>query len=299
LDSYWWLTFRASHDSLELDQDRLFESGATGIEEVEEKPEAAAEGVLVKAFFDSESEMVSAREEFRDRGELDSGEAAVEDWDRSWRDRQTPVEVTPGLVVMPPWVDAPAEGRHVIRLEAKMAFGTGSHESTRIAALLLERIAPSTLKGGSVLDIGTGTGILALYAAQLGAASVVALDIDPVVGPCLNENLVLNPVPAGCRFSTLIGEIDSLAADARFDVVICNMIRTELWPFREQLRNRLSKGTQGGAGNQGGRSGGLFVVSGQRLEDKPHFLAWRETSPFRIVEETEMDGWWGFAATVD
>jgi ribosomal protein L11 methyltransferase len=124
----------------------------------------------------------------------------------------------------------------------------------------------------------------------------VALDIDPVAGPCLNENLVLNPVPAGCRFSTLIGEIDSLAADARFDVVICNMIRTELWPFREQLRNRLSRGTQGSAGNRSGSKGGLFVVSGQRLEDKPHFLAWRGTSPFRIVDEVEMDGWWGFAA---
>ncbi|MDB5106962.1 MAG: ribosomal methyltransferase [Fibrobacteres bacterium] len=282
MDSYWWLSFRTSNESLELDQDRLFETGATGIEEVEENPPAQAPGVLLKAFYGSVKEMETARDWFGDRKELAFGEEKVEDWDRSWRDRQTPVEVTPSLVVMPPWVASPADGRHVIRLEAKMAFGTGSHESTRIAATLLERVP---VAGGSALDIGTGTGILALYAAQLGAATVLALDIDPVVGPCLNENLVLNPPPPACRFRTLIGEIDALEKSARFSVVICNMIRTELWPFREELRSRLAPG-------------GVFLVSGQRLEDKPHFLAWREGSPFRIVQEVEMDGWWGFAASL-
>lgn len=283
MDSYWWLSFRCTSESLELDQDRLFEAGATGIEEVDEPPVPVRAGVLVKAFFGSAAEKEAAREAFKDRKDLAQGEEKVEDWDRSWRDRQTPVEVTPGLVVMPPWVDAPANGRHVIRLEAKMAFGTGSHESTRIAATLLERVP---VQGGSALDIGTGTGILALYAGLLGAASVLALDIDPVVGPCLNENLILNPVPDGCRFRTLIGEIDALEKSARFSVVICNMIRTELWPFREELRDRLAPG-------------GVFLVSGQRLEDKPHFLEWQKGSPFRIVQEVEMDGWWGFAATVE
>jgi ribosomal protein L11 methyltransferase len=308
LDSYWWLCFRSPQVSLELDLDRLFEMEATGIEEVEE-PDAsspaatttvaeglaiAAEGVLLKAFFATATAAEAARICFRNRVGLALGEEKIEDWDRSWRDRQTPVAVTDSLVVIPPWVDAPTHGRHVIRLEAKMAFGTGSHESTRIAATLLERIA---VTGGSVLDIGTGTGILALYAAQLGAASVLALDIDPVVGPCLNENLILNPPPVGCRFRTLIGEIDSLKADARFDVVICNMIRTELWPFREQLRDRLAEADLKGGRKGKGESDGIFVVSGQRLEDKPHFLTWRETSPFRIVQEVEMDGWWGFAAS--
>jgi ribosomal protein L11 methyltransferase len=168
-----------------------------------------------------------------------------------------------------------------------MAFGTGSHETTRIAALLMERLLCSQLPcaGGTVLDIGTGTGLLAIYAGQLGAKEILALDIDPVVGPCLKENLELNPLPAACRFRTLIGETSALDSEARFDIVICNMIRTELWPFREELRSRLAPG-------------GHFVVSGQRREDKPYFEEWRTHSPFRIVAELEMDGWWGFAATV-
>lgn len=289
MDRYWWLSFRSPAERLELDQDGLFETGATGVEEVEEGAPHPL-GVLLKGFFGSAAAWASACERFSDRQDRASGEERVEDWDRSWRERQTPVAVTGDLTVIPPWVEAPADARHVIRLEAKMAFGTGSHESTRIAALLLEKAG---MQGATVLDIGTGTGILALYAAQLGAAEVVALDIDPVVGPCLEENLVLNPPPPGCRFHTLIGGIEALAPRARFGAVICNMIRTELWPFREELRARLAPQSPRSPARPG-----LFVVSGQRLEDKPHFLAWREASPFVIIHEEEMDGWWGFAASV-
>ncbi|HLP43619.1 MAG TPA: 50S ribosomal protein L11 methyltransferase, partial [Fibrobacteria bacterium] len=207
MNTYWWLTFRTRGEDAELDQDRLFELGADGLEEIEEGgPDAGARPdgtILLKAFFSEAAALDAARAAFADRPDLVTGEAPVEDWDRSWRDRQTPVEVTPSLVVVPPWVD-PGPAPHVIRLEAKMAFGTGSHESTRIAALLLEALPGgadgSSLKGRTVLDIGTGTGILALYAGFLGASEVLALDIDPVTGPCLKENLVLNPMPPGCRF---------------------------------------------------------------------------------------------------
>jgi ribosomal protein L11 methylase PrmA len=283
LDTYWWICFRTPVDQLELDQDRLFELGATGIEEVEE-PAGTSKGlILLKGFFETEASYSQALNGFKDRIEYSDGNEKIEDWDQSWRAQQTPVEVTPSLVVVPPWVEPGTGFKHVIRLEAKMAFGTGSHETTRIAALLMEGL-PN--QGGTVLDIGTGTGLLAIYAAQLGASQVLALDIDPVVGPCLNENLALNPPPPACRFRTLIAETSALDSHARFDLVLCNMIRTELWPFREELRSRLS-------------AGGHFVVSGQRSEDKPHFDAWRTLSPFRIVAELEINGWWGFAATVD
>jgi ribosomal protein L11 methyltransferase len=295
LDTYWWLTLRVPRADAELVGDGLFELGATGLEEAEEGPDPAAPtasvglptasvggNVLLKAYFEDRARFDGAVAIHGTAPGFAAGEAPVEDWDRSWRDRQTPVEVTPGLVVAPPWVD-PGPARHVIRLEAKMAFGTGSHESTRIAAMLLETIP---LQGRSVLDIGTGTGILALYAALLGAGHVLALDIDPVTGPCLHENQALNPLPPGCRFQPYVGELGSLRAEARFDVILCNMIRTELWPFREELRSRL-------------KPGGRFVVSGQRREDKPYFQAWQRQSPFRMAEERELDDWWGFAASVE
>src|SRR5690606_42063584 len=131
----------------------------------------------------------AARAVFGEQRVVAWGESPWEDWDRSWRERQAPVEVTPELTVCPPWVEAPPDARHVIRLEAKMAFGTGSHESTRIAALLMESLQ---LTDKSVLDVGAGTGILALYASLRGADRAVGFDIDPVAGACLRENLDLN-----------------------------------------------------------------------------------------------------------
>lgn len=277
MNTYWWISFRSPANSLELDQDQLFELGATGIEEVDEA--SSTNGILLKGFFEAADTFAAAVRHFGDRPGFASGEAPVEDWDRSWRDRQVPLEVTPSLTVVPPWVDS-GPAPYVIRLEAKMSFGTGSHETTRLCATLLEQFPP---KGKSVLDIGTGTGILALYAALLGACEVVALDIDPVVGSNLRENLVLNPPPADCRFYPFIGELSAMGPKTRFDLILCNMIRTELWPFREELRARL-------------HPGGLFIVSGQREEDKSHFFAWQKESPFEIVSESMLDGWWGFAA---
>ena len=283
MDTYWWIRFRSERAQAELDQDALFDLGATGTEEESEGSSQPVSDLVIKGCFDDREAYIRAMEQFRSRAELSGGEAPREDWDQSWRAQQTPVEVTPFLTVAPPWVDPGRGFRHVIRLEAKMAFGTGSHESTRIAAMLLERLR---ISGRSVLDIGTGTGILAIYAALLGASQVLALDVDPVVGPCLAENLVLNPPPPACRFLTLIGETAALGKGARFHLVVCNMIRTELWPFREELRERLLPG-------------GYFLVSGQRLEDREHFLAWKSGTSFHIAEEVELNGWWGFAAQAD
>lgn len=292
MDHYWWIRFRSPAEKLELDQSELFEMGATGVEEVDEASIASAPVLnsanavgqtLLKGFFETESEYQAARLFFSKRPDFASGQEKVEDWDQSWRLQQTPVPVTDRLVVVPPWVAPDGHYANVIKLEAKMAFGTGSHETTRIAALLMESLP---IKDSHVLDIGTGTGLLAIYAAMLGASDVLALDIDPVVGPCLNENLVLNPPPAECKFRTLISETSALNRMAKFDLVLCNMIRTELWPFREELRSRLT-------------TKGFFVVSGQRLEDKIYFENWQKTSPFKIVQELEINGWWGFAASVN
>lgn len=283
MDNYWWLSFRSPSENAELDQNFLFEAGATGVEEMEEPTQPYPGQILLKGFYETEETFQFALKAFANRRDFSSGQEKIEDWDQSWRLQQTPVPVTDQLVVVPPWVEPDQNFKHVIKLEAKMAFGTGSHETTRIAALLMEKLP---VANGTVLDIGTGTGLLALYAAQLAARQVLALDIDPVVGPCLNENLLLNPPPQKCDFRTLICETTALKATAKFDLVICNMIRTELWSFREELRSRLN-------------SQGHFVVSGQRLEDKTYFLEWQKTSAFRIVHELEINGWWGFAATLN
>jgi ribosomal protein L11 methyltransferase len=272
-NTYFWLRVQSSPLDAELDQFRLMELGALGTEEEEHT------SVILRACFADEAALEEARRVFGE-AVVDGGESPWEDWDRSWRDRQTPVEVTAELTVCPPWVDAPATAKHVIRLEAKMAFGTGSHESTRIAALLMEAL---DLSGKTVVDVGTGTGILALYAAQRGAAYGVGFDIDPVAGPCLRENLDLNPLPAGRLAMFYVGTLDAVRPEKGFDVLVINMIRTETWPYLDALLDRTLPG-------------GRLVFSGQRVEDQPHWNQWFAEKNVTVESEVTLGEWWGFTA---
>jgi ribosomal protein L11 methyltransferase len=273
--TYFWLRIASSPETSEIEQYQLIELGALGTEEEGD----AASPTILASFEDAET-CRAAREALGEQIVLAWGENPWEDWDRSWRERQTPVEVTPELTVCPPWVEAPAGVPHVIKLEAKMAFGTGSHESTRIAALLMESL---DLKGKTVLDVGTGTGILALYAAHRGARLSAGFDIDPVAGPCLRENIDLNPHKGGVTPDFYVGTLDALRAGTLFDVIVVNMIRTETWPYLADLLARLAPE-------------GRLVFSGQRLEDQPHWQGWFQTSGVSIDAEITLGEWWGFTA---
>lgn len=272
-DSYHWLRIACTPESSETEQYQLMELGALGTEE-----EGDGGGTNVLAYFADAESARAARAALGEQIVVTFGESPWEDWDRSWRERQTPVEVTPELTVCPPWVKAPAEAKHVIRIEAKMAFGTGSHESTRIAALLMEAL---DLQGKSVLDVGTGTGILALYAARRGARLATGFDIDPVAGPCLRENLDLNPSPGSVPANFYVGTLDALHPPAGFDVLVINMIRTETWPYLSDLLARTAPE-------------GRLVFSGQRVEDQPYWKPWLAQNHVAIETEITLGEWWGF-----
>lgn len=114
------------------------------------------------------------------------------DWLNSWKRYFKPLEVGERLLIKPTWNTTPSPaGRIAIEIDPGMAFGTGHHQTTRLCLLRLEKhLAP----GMSVLDLGTGTGILAIAAARLGAGSVLALDTDPVAVSAAKENIRLNGV---------------------------------------------------------------------------------------------------------
>jgi ribosomal protein L11 methyltransferase len=109
----------------------------------------------------------------------------------------------------------------------------------------------------------------------------VGFDVDPVTGPCLAENQRLNPVPAENRVVFFVGTTEALPTERQYDVIICNMIRTEAWPLIPDLLSRLNPG-------------GHLVVSGQRVEDQAVWRPWFTTQTGALVKEIGLDGWWGF-----
>lgn len=148
---------------------------------------------------------------------------ANEDWLLEWKKHWKPTEIG-RFVVAPPWFDLRNDGRHVIRIEPNMAFGTGTHETTQ---LCLRAIEKHFKPGMSFLDVGTGTGILSIAAAMIGDASlpIVACDTDADSVAIAMENAVLNGV--GERIEFYVGSIDEntepfdfVAANLTIDVIV-------------------------------------------------------------------------------
>lgn len=154
-------------------------------------------------------------------------ELAARDWLAAWRSSAAPFPVGRGW-----WVDPrpgepsePPPGRSRLAVEPRTAFGSGTHESTRLVLAALEDIP---VAGRSVLDMGTGSGILAVAADRLGARPVVALDIDPEAVWVARRTALEQEWPA--RPLLLVGPISAVAG-GRFDVVLCNMLTEEIRPL--------------------------------------------------------------------
>ncbi len=124
------------------------------------------------------------------------GEIRDQDWAENWKEFYHPFPVGERLVVAPSWEEPPggmADGRCILRIDPGSAFGTGYHESTRLCLLGLEALSADPEWGkGTLLDYGTGSGILAIGALLLGCPKVVAADRDPVSVRVATENLALN-----------------------------------------------------------------------------------------------------------
>ena len=130
------------------------------------------------------------------------------DWENDWRNYYEPIEVGNRIVVVPEWMDAPSDGRVPLRLDPGIAFGTGSHPTTKLCLAALEDfITPDT----RVLDLGCGSGILGIGALLLGAAHCTGCDIDPLAGEAAAANAALNGI-GGDRLSTYTGDIIKDAA---------------------------------------------------------------------------------------
>ena len=196
--------------------------------------------------------------------------AADVDWARVWRRHHRPLVVGRRFVVAPPWDVPVVPGREVLVIDPGMAFGTGQHATTRTC---LEAIETAVTDGRvrSTLDVGTGSGILALAAARLGVARVVAIDTDPAVLALARASLVHNGAAA-----VLVAGGGASALRAAFDLVVANLLADALVADAPALARVVAPG-------------GRLVLSGVTAVQLPTVLAaW---PGWHVVEARAEDEW--------
>lgn len=156
-----------------------------------------------------------------------------EDWMEGWKKHFKAFELVDGYWVVPSWLKPPAEAREVLSIDPGMAFGTGTHETTSMMAQALFWVH-SQKKGRSLLDVGTGTGILAILGSHLGYQKIMATDTDPEAQRVSKENFDLNKV------QVQIGREQISDLQGAFDVVLANIIEGVLVLIREDLFQKVA-----------------------------------------------------------
>lgn len=195
-------------------------------------------------------------------------------WKNSWRRFFTPQRIAKSILVTPPWHKVEkTEQRKVIEIEPGMAFGTGTHPTTRGCLEFLEEVVRTRSQCLNALDVGTGSGILAITLAKLGVKSVVALDIDPVAIKVATGNVKRNRVDGRVLLSSSPFE----RFKTTFQVVVANLTAETIVAMAPQLKRKVARG-------------GVLILSGILGPKEKEVLA-HFPKPFVLLRRKENKGW--------
>lgn len=215
-----------------------------------------------------------------DLGEL-SVSAKVEDdvlWRDKWKEYFKPTKLSNTIVVKPTWREyEPSEGETVIEIDPGMAFGTGTHETTTLCIRMIEKYMSD---GYKVLDVGSGSGILSIAAAKLGASDVLGIDIDEDAVRVSNENYELNKVSD--RVKAIVGDLTA-GVDYKANIVVANLLA--------DIVMRLSKDTKRHLEEKG-----IFITSGILTEKSEAVERCMIECGFEILEKAILGEWCSIVA---
>jgi ribosomal protein L11 methyltransferase len=200
------------------------------------------------------------------------------DWSTRWRDGLG-ARSFGRLTVTPSWAPAPGGAGPTVVLDPETAFGSGEHGSTRVALALLERVLRP---GDLVLDLGSGSGILAIAAVKLGAARAIGVEHDAEAHPVAVRNVERNGVADAVELlEGDAGDLAPLLGPA--DLVLSNILRSVNTALLPTIAAAL-------------RHGGIAICSGMEVAEAPLFIPPLEAAGFLVEEELTNTGWWGVAA---
>ena len=219
-------------------------------------------------------------------GELRITAVHEEDWAEAWKVHFPVMRLGHGIVIRPTWREYdPAPGDVVVALDPGMAFGTGLHPTTRLCLVGLERWRDAGLvAGASVIDVGCGSGILAVTAGLLGAASLRGVDTDPIAVEATRENAARN----GLHVDVSVGSLP--VAGGPFDLVLANLVASLLVALAPELAAVLRPPSDGVAVG-GARGGGRLLASGIFIDREAEVVAAFEAVGLRIVGRDQETDW--------
>jgi ribosomal protein L11 methyltransferase len=203
-----------------------------------------------------------------------------QDWLEEWKKGFVPFPLTQKVWIVPSWLEVPAQAPQAIRIDPGMAFGTGTHATTQMAAYFVEKYSqknPEKVKTKNFLDVGTGTAVLAMLARLDGFQKIKGIDIDPEAQRVSKDNVRLNEMTDIQITSELLEEVRE-----KYDVVMANIIDGVLINLRSDLLKVL-------------KPDGQLFVTGILIEREPLFFEkFIEPSHLKVVRRLEKDEWVGF-----
>lgn len=250
------------------------------------------EGVIIKAYLPLNSFLGETVEEIKEainnlilfnidigKNSVSLSEVHEEEWATAWKKYYHPVKISELFTVVPTWEEyQPVNSDElIIELDPGMAFGTGTHPTTVMSIQALER---TVKKGDTVIDVGTGSGVLSIAAAMLGAEKVTALDLDEMAVQSAKLNIKLNKVHSVVDVlqNNLLEGIK-----ATTDIVVANILAEVILRFTEDAAKLVKKG-------------GYFITAGIIRPKKDEVKDSMEAVGFEIIETLQMEDWVAFIA---